>query len=92
MEERKPDPPRVKSPLLESIDQAGVRAGIEAAKVDHPAELAVEASTAEHGTVKLSLSGRWSFLKAAVFGRYSRDRGGAAGGEVVVPLGRRGEE
>lgn len=82
-----PAPPR--SPLLESIDQAGIRAGLDTARVDHPAELALEASTAEGGTVKLSMSGRWHFLKAAVFGRYSKDRGGTAGGEVVVPLGHR---
>lgn len=78
-----------KPSLRQSIDRAGIEAGIEAAKISHPAELDLEATTAEGGTVKLSLVGRWRFLQAAFWGSYSKQRGGGAGVEVVVPIGHR---
>ncbi len=74
--------------LRQSIDKAGIEAGLAAAKQDHPGELAVAASTADGGTVKLSLVGRFRFFKAAVFGQYTKQSGGGAGVEIGIPIGK----
>jgi len=81
-------PSVTKSPFLQSIDQAGVDAGIAEAKT-HQGELAFQANTLDHGTVKLSVNGRWKFLKAAFFGSYSKDKGAAGGVDGVITLGGR---
>lgn len=78
------------TPLSRSITQAGIDAGLDAARQDHPGELAVALSTADGGSVKLSLAGRFRFFKAAVFGQYTKKSGGGAGVDVAIPIGRQG--
>lgn len=77
-----------KPSLRDAIGQAGIDAGLEAARAQAENELHVQATTVDHGTVKLSVSTRWKFLKAAVWGSYSKDKGGAAGVDGVIKLGK----
>ncbi len=79
--------PGAQSPFRNSIDAAGIQAGVEEAR-SHSGELTIGATSVDHGTVKLSFAGRWEFLKAAVFGTYSKDKGGAIGGEATIKIGK----
>ncbi len=74
--------------MKQSIDKAGIEAGLEAAKVDHPAELHVKAISADGGTVELSLVGRFAFMKAALWGSYSKDKGKGIGADIAIPIGK----
>ncbi len=76
-----------KTSFLESVNRAGVQAGIEEAKA-HQGEIAFQATTAEHGFVKVSAGVRYKMLKAAIFGTWSHDHGAAAGVDGVIKLGK----